>query len=76
MDGRPSVFGAGAPDRHRQARALNIKAAGYAEVDVWSVVYRAGGFVGAVTMVGPDATERGVKVLAGDAYASAAQSLG
>ncbi len=59
-----------------QARALNIKAAGYAEVDVWSVVYRANGFVGAVTMVGPNATERGVKVLAGDAYASAAQSLG
>src|SRR5712691_2672763 len=39
-----------------QARALNVKAAGYAVVDVWSVVYRGDGFVGAVTIVGPDAS--------------------
>jgi len=51
-----------------QARALNVKAAGYAQVDVWSVVYRADGFVGAVTMVGPDATEASVKKLATQAY--------
>jgi len=58
-----------------QARALNVKAAGYAEVDVWSVVYRADGFVGAVTIVGPDATEASAKKLASQAYAYAAQSL-
>jgi hypothetical protein len=58
-----------------QARALNIKAAGYAEADVWSVVYRGTGFVGAVTMMGPDASEQGVTVLAKDAYAKAVQSL-
>jgi hypothetical protein len=58
-----------------QARLLNVKAAGYAEVDVWSVVYRANGFVGAVTIVGPDASEQGVKQLARDAYAHAARSL-
>ena len=58
-----------------QARALNVKAAGYAEVDVWSVVYRANGFVGAVTIVGPDASEQGVKALARDAYVHAARSL-
>ena len=58
-----------------QARALNVKAAGYAEVDVWSVVYRADGFVGAVTIVGPDATEAGVKKLATQAYQYAAQTL-
>lgn len=58
-----------------QARALNVKAAGYAEVDVWSVVYRAGGFVGAVTIVGPDATEASAKNLASQAYTYAAQSL-
>jgi len=73
---RYSVRGATLTGIGDQARALNIKAAGYTEVDVWSVIYRANGFVGAVTMVGPDATEQGVKVLAGDAYASAAQSLG
>lgn len=58
-----------------QARALNVKAAGYAEVDVWSVVYRADGFVGAVTIVGPDATEASAKKLATQAYKFAAQSL-
>jgi hypothetical protein len=58
-----------------QARALNVKAAGYAEVNVWSVVYRADGFVGAVTVVGPDATEASAKKLATQAYQFAAQSL-
>jgi hypothetical protein len=58
-----------------QARALNVKAAGYAVVDVWSVVYRGDGFVGAVTIVGPDASEAGAKNLARQAYAYAAQSL-
>ena len=58
-----------------QARALNVKAAGYADVDVWSVVFRAANFVGAVTIVGPDASEQGAKVLAKDAYQRAAGSL-
>jgi hypothetical protein len=58
-----------------QARALHVKAAGYARVDVWSVVYRGRGFVGAVTMVGPDASLRGVKTLASQAYSRAGQSL-
>jgi hypothetical protein len=58
-----------------QARALNVRAAGYADVDVWSVVYRGSGFVGAVTIVGPDATEQGAKALAGQAYNRAVESL-
>jgi hypothetical protein len=58
-----------------QARALNVKAAGYAEVNVWSVVYRADGFVGAVTVVGPDATEASAKKLATQAYQFADQTL-
>jgi hypothetical protein len=58
-----------------QARALNVKASGYAQVDVWSVVYRGRGFVGAVTMVGPDASQQGVKTLASQAYSRAEQSL-
>src|SRR5579859_4589653 len=59
----------------QQARALNVKAAGYASVDVWSVVYRGTGFVGAVTMVGPDSSEAGVKTLAQEAYTHAAAAL-
>jgi hypothetical protein len=58
-----------------QARALNVKAAGYSDVDVWSVVFRGDGFVGAVTIVGPDASEQGAKVLAGEAYTRAVESL-
>ncbi|HEY1623909.1 MAG TPA: hypothetical protein VGG16_08915 [Streptosporangiaceae bacterium] len=63
------------PGIAEQARALNVRAAGYADVDVWSVVYRGSGFVGAVTVVGPDATEQGAKVLAAEAYNRAAESL-
>ena len=58
-----------------EARALNVKAAGYSQVNVWSVVYRADGFVGAVTIVGPDATAASAKKLATQAYAYAHQSL-
>jgi hypothetical protein len=39
------------------------------------VVYRGSGFVGAVTIVGPDASELAAKKLASQAYAYAAQSL-
>jgi hypothetical protein len=59
----------------QQARALNVKAAGYSSVDVWSVVYQGAGFVGAVTMVGPDASEQGVKDLAKSAYTHASAAL-
>ncbi len=58
-----------------EARALNVKTAGYSQVNVWSVVYRADGFVGAVTIVGPDASQASAKKLAGQAYAYARQSL-
>jgi hypothetical protein len=58
-----------------QARALNVRASGYAQVDVWSVVYRGRGFVGAVTVVGPDASQRGVKTMASQAYSHAEQAL-
>jgi hypothetical protein len=58
-----------------EARALNVKTAGYSQVNVWSVVYRADGFVGAVTIVGPDASKASAKKLASQAYAYAHQSL-
>ena len=58
-----------------QARALNVRAAGYADVNIWSVVYQGNGFVGAITMVGPDVSEQGVKKLAISAYATADRVL-
>ena len=60
------------PGLGNEARALNVKATGYSQVNVWSVVYRADGFVGAVTIVGPDASEASAKKLASQAYAYAA----
>lgn len=70
-----SVKEAGLSGLASQARALNVKAAGYSEVNVWSVVYKADGFVGAVTIVGPDASEAAAKELAVQAYGYAAQTL-
>jgi hypothetical protein len=70
-----SVQEAGLSGLANQARALNVKAAGYSEVNVWSVVYQAAGFVGAVTIVGPDASEAAAKELASQAYGYAAQTL-
>ena len=70
-----SVRAVPVPGLASQARALNVRAAGHAEADVWSVVYRADGFVGEVTIVGPDATEASAKKLASQAYAFAARSL-
>lgn len=58
-----------------QAHAVNVKAIGYPDVDVWSVVFRSSDFVGAVTIVGPDASEPGAKVLAKAAFTRAAGSL-
>jgi hypothetical protein len=72
---RYSVQEAGLSGLANQARALNVKAAGYSEVNVWSVVYQAAGFVGAVTIVGPDASEAAAKELASQAYGYAAQTL-
>jgi hypothetical protein len=59
----------------QQARELNIKAAGYAQVDVWTVLYRGNGFVGAVTVVGPNASQPVVQALAKDAYQHATTTL-
>jgi hypothetical protein len=63
------------PDVADQARAVNISATGYAEVNVWSVVFRGRGFVGSVTMVGPDVSGSGARHVAQDAYAYARRSL-
>jgi hypothetical protein len=57
------------------ARAMNIKATGSQSINVWSVVYRATGFVGAVTIVGPNASANTATALAAHAYAHAAKTL-
>ena len=58
-----------------EARAMNIEATGPESINVWSVVYRASDFVGAVTIVGPNATATTATTLAAQAYAHAAKTL-
>ena len=59
----------------QQARVLNVKTAGYPADEIWSIVYLGAGFAGAVTVVGPNASEAAVRELGQQAYAYAAKSL-
>jgi hypothetical protein len=59
----------------RQARVLHVLTGGSAPVNQWSLVYQGAGFVGTVTVIGPNASEAAVRELARQAYAFAARSL-
>jgi hypothetical protein len=63
------------PGIGQQARMLNVKTAGYPSDNIWSIIYRGPGFVGAVTVVGPNASALAVRELGQQAYAYAAKSL-
>ncbi|MGH3291633.1 MAG: hypothetical protein ACRDP7_07500 [Trebonia sp.] len=58
-----------------QARVLNMYAASAKSDEMWSLVYQAKGFIGTVTVVGPNATEAAVTELGQQAYAFATKSL-
>lgn len=58
-----------------QARVINLQTVGYPSDDIWSVLYRGKGFVGAVTVVGPNASETAVRELGSQAYGYAAKTL-
>jgi hypothetical protein len=59
----------------QQARMLSVSPVGRAGGEVWSLVYRGDGFVGAVTVAGPNASEAAVRQLGQQAYAYAAKTL-
>ena len=60
----------------KAAKALNVRAAGGGASDnLWSLIYRGAGFVGTVTVVGPNASEEAVQELGQQAYAFAAKTL-
>ena len=59
----------------KQARVLNVHAEGGASEEQWSLVYRGSGFVGSVSVIGPNASEAAVRELGQQAYAFAAKSL-
>jgi hypothetical protein len=58
-----------------QARVLNVYPASAKSEEMWSLVYQAKGFIGTVTVVGPNATEQAVTELGQQAYAFATKSL-
>jgi hypothetical protein len=59
----------------KQAKVLNVSSAAGGPDARWSLVYRGAGFVGAVTVVGPNASQTAVRQLGQQAYAYAAKSL-
>lgn len=59
----------------QQARVLSVRSIGAQSESLWSVIYQAKGFIGTVTVVGPNATEAAVTELSKQAYAYAAKSL-
>lgn len=58
-----------------QARVLSMQAAGHPAGDIWSVTFRGDGFIGSITVVGPNASELAVRELGLQAYGFAAKSL-
>jgi hypothetical protein len=58
-----------------QAKELNVKSSAGASNDQWSLIYRGANFVGTVTVVGPNASDKAVQELASQAYAFAAKTL-
>jgi hypothetical protein len=59
----------------QEARVLNVQTAGLPADNVWAIVYRGTGFVGDVTVVGPNASETATRELGAQAYAFAVKSL-
>lgn len=60
----------------KQAKVLNVRAVGGAASDnLWSLIYRGSGFVGTVTVIGPNASAEAVQELGQQAYAFAAKTL-
>jgi hypothetical protein len=59
-----------------QAKLLNLHAVGASAADnLWSVIYTGSGFVGTVTVVGPNASQAAAQQLGKQAYAYAAKTL-
>lgn len=78
VDGKTYWYSAqehGVPGIGRQAQVVNVRADGQAGGNVWSVLYRGNGFIGAITVVGPNASELAVRELGLQAYGYAAKSL-
>jgi hypothetical protein len=59
----------------KQAKVMNVSPAAGGSDARWSLVYRGAGFVGAVTVAGPNASQTAVRQLGQQAYTYAEKSL-
>jgi hypothetical protein len=59
----------------QQAQVLNVQPAGSKTDNLWSLMYQGKGFLGTVTVVGPNASKQAVTELGKQAYAYAVKSL-
>lgn len=59
----------------QQAQIVNVHETSAKAGNVWSVIYRGNGFVGTVTVAGPNASEQAARQLGQQAYAFAVKSL-
>jgi hypothetical protein len=59
----------------QQARMLNVQSSAGKSDDLWALVYRGKGFVGGVTVTGPNASLAAVRELGEQAYTFATKSL-
>jgi hypothetical protein len=67
-DERPPSLGLG-------AREIRVHASGATSTDIWTVIYRVNGFVGAVTLIGSGTTSKQVQEISQLAYARAERTL-
>ena len=78
VDGKPvsySVTESSLTGIGKQAKVMNVSPAAGGSGDRWSLVYRGAGFVGAVTVAGPNASQTAVRELGQQAYTYAVKSL-
>jgi hypothetical protein len=64
-----------APSIGTAASELNVRASGDASANIWTIIYRTSTMVGAITLVGVNATQSGAESLAKQAYSYATKSL-
>ncbi len=70
-----TVRGERAPHIGAKTRELNVHASGAATMDVWTLIYRVGGYVAAITLVGATATRKDLESIARRAYKQAHRAL-
>jgi hypothetical protein len=64
-----------APSIGDAASELNVRASGDSSANIWTIIYRSGGLVGAITLVGANASQAGAETLARQAFSQAHKNL-